>query len=311
MNKPSVNGLVSNVIAICFSLLLAVTLILPSGLAQTVHDVAVSNVFSGKTVVCQGFTATINVTVVNKGDSPENFNVTLSRLGETKTYTLVGFMITGWNSSIPAPAINVNLWDTVSLTLSSGDGGTHNFFVDYNGNKLPSVGEPISPTITAGSIIHYSLVASTAGAFTYYCQFHPTPMNGPFTTNATSIATSIGAQVVNPSLPPAESRTLSFTWNSIGMPKGNYTLRAVADTVAGETSVADNTFIGGFIVVSMPGDVTPDGTIDIFDVVPIALAFGATSTSPNWNFNADINNDGIVDIFDIVVVALHFGQVDP
>ena len=41
-----------------------------------VHDVAVTNVAPSKTVVGQGFSATINVTVANQGDYTETFNVT-------------------------------------------------------------------------------------------------------------------------------------------------------------------------------------------------------------------------------------------
>ena len=58
----------------------------------------------------------------------------------------------------------------------------------------------------------------------------------------------------------------------------------------------------------LPGDINNDGTVDIFDCVVVALAFGSKPGDPNWNPVADINNDNIVDIFDIVVVALHFGE---
>lgn len=57
-----------------------------------------------------------------------------------------------------------------------------------------------------------------------------------------------------------------------------------------------------------PGDVNLDGTVDIFDIVIVAVVFGSTRGDPNWDPNADINCDGVVDIFDIVPVALHFGE---
>jgi len=63
-----------------------------------------------------------------------------------------------------------------------------------------------------------------------------------------------------------------------------------------------------FTKIQIPGDINNDGTVDIFDCVVVALAFGSKPGDPNWNPVADINNDGIVDIFDIVVVALHFGE---
>jgi parallel beta-helix repeat protein len=63
-------------------------------------------------------------------------------------------------------------------------------------------------------------------------------------------------------------------------------------------------------ILPLQGDVNEDHTVDIFDCVIVALAFGSSSSDPMppWNPIADINNDGIVDIFDIVVVALHFGE---
>jgi hypothetical protein len=55
-------------------------------------------------------------------------------------------------------------------------------------------------------------------------------------------------------------------------------------------------------------DVNQDGTVDIFDIFIVAIAFGSTPESPRWNPPADINSDGIIDIFDIVVVACHYGE---
>jgi hypothetical protein len=56
-----------------------------------VHDVAVTNVASTKTVVCQGFSANINVTVANQGGYTETFNVTAyanATAIQTETLTL-------------------------------------------------------------------------------------------------------------------------------------------------------------------------------------------------------------------------------
>ena len=55
-------------------------------------------------------------------------------------------------------------------------------------------------------------------------------------------------------------------------------------------------------------DINFDGNIDIFDIVVLAIAFGARGGDPNWNVEADINLDGIIDIFDIVKIALKFGE---
>jgi parallel beta-helix repeat protein len=55
------------------------------------------------------------------------------------------------------------------------------------------------------------------------------------------------------------------------------------------------------------GDLNVDGTVDIFDIVIVALEFGRPPP-PIEDTRADVNKDGVVDIFDIAIVAIHFGE---
>ena len=119
----------------------------------------------------------------------------------------------------------------------------------------------------------------------------------------------IGTQTVT--LESEASTTLTFTWNTTGFAKGNYTIWAYAWPVQGETDTADNTFTDGIIYLGIPGDIKPDGTVDIYDALKLAAAFGSKLTDPNWNPNADINCDGIVDIYDALKLAANFGKTDP
>lgn len=54
-------------------------------------------------------------------------------------------------------------------------------------------------------------------------------------------------------LPSGNSTTITFAWNITGVAKGNYTIRAYAEPVLGETDTADNTFTDGWIIVAFVG----------------------------------------------------------
>jgi parallel beta-helix repeat protein len=126
--------------------------------------------------------------------------------------------------------------------------------------------------------------------------------------------TSIGSESVT--VPAGNSSTIAFAWNTTGFAYGNHTLSAYAWSVPGETNTSNNNCTGGWVTVSLHGDLTgpngwPDGKVDIRDIAYIAKLFGTTPSSPNWNANADINNDGKVDIRDVHLAAVNYGQHYP
>ena len=57
-----------------------------------------------------------------------------------------------------------------------------------------------------------------------------------------------------------------------------------------------------------PWDVNRDGTVDIVDLVIVALNFGKDITVPATP-NPDVNRDGEVNMLDLVLVGQHFGEV--
>jgi hypothetical protein len=137
--------------------------------------------------------------------------------------------------------------------------------------------------------------------------------------NATAI---IGAAPV--SLPAGGSTDIVFLWDTTGYSKGNYTLRAQATVVSGETDTADNTYIDDWVVITMVGDITgptppnpgwPDGKVDMRDVGLVARYFG--QNVPPAPAICDLTGltpgvpDGRVDMRDIGLVARYFGTTDP
>jgi hypothetical protein len=82
-------------------------------------------------------------------------------------------------------------------------------------------------------------------------------------------------------------------------------LYAVTVTVQKSGGVAHSST--KYLWITVAGDINGDWIVDIFDIAPIALAFGSIRGGPGYNPIADINRDNIIDIFDIVQVALVFG----
>ena len=177
------------------------------------HDIEVTNLLPSKTVVGQGYSVYINVTVENQGDYTETFNVTV-------------------------------YYNETAITLPNGKNHT-------------------TTTLTSGN-----------------------------------------------------STTITLTWNTTGVAKGNYTIKAIADTVPGETDTDDNTKVDGWVIVSMVGDLTgpdgwPDGKCDMRDIRKVAKLFGVNYPDPRYEPNCDINDDLKIDMRDIRGVAKHFGETDP
>jgi hypothetical protein len=63
----------------------------------------------------------------------------------------------------------------------------------------------------------------------------------------------------------------------------------------------------GTIKVKMPGDVQPDGIVNISDAIVAANAFGSSIGQEHWNALADENGDGSINIIDVINLARNFG----
>jgi hypothetical protein len=109
----------------------------------------------------------------------------------------------------------------------------------------------------------------------------------------------------------SSSATLAFIWYTTDFAKGDYTLKAVADTLPGEDNTGDNTFVDGMIHVVIPGDVDDNHLVNMLDLYYVAQRFGATRNNPNYVANYDIDDNCIINMLDLYVAATHFGQSDP
>lgn len=120
-------------------------------------------------------------------------------------------------------------------------------------------------------------------------------------------ATSMGTQTVS-NLSNGTSTTLTFNWNTTGLAYGNYAVSGHAWSVQGETDLANNNCTSECVVVTVPGDIKGDFTVDIYDALLLSGAFNSRLSSANWSPNADINGDNVVDIYDAILLANNYGK---
>ena len=177
--------------------------------------------------------------------------------------------------------------------------------VDGTVQVVPGVGHdvaitdviPIKSVVGKGYGCNITVVTQNYGGYaeTYNITLHA---------NETEIATKLVTVQVS------GTATVDFTWNTSSFAKGNYTIRAVADTVPGETETEDNTLVDGMIYVGIPGDLNADAKVNILDAIILAGAFGSFPGHPSWKPNADINGDGRVNILDAILLSGHYGEAD-
>jgi hypothetical protein len=207
-----------------------------------------------------------------------------------------------WNTSYLEPGTKYHIKVIASDGVNTcEDLSDDTFTVSTGTHDLALLGiECSKTTVGTGYDLQINVTISNMGDFTEV-------FNVNINANTTAVST-----LTNITLPSGNSTTLTFTWNTTGFAKGNYTISANATIVSGETDTADNSYIDGTVRVNMVGDVAPEyGIVDIVDIVYVAIHFGAEKGQPEYEPNADINGDGIIDIVDIVIVAIHFGETDP
>jgi len=239
------------------------------------HDVAVIRVTPSKTVVGQGYSLNISVKVANLGNVTETFNT----------------IVYHDKLAVPTPEQNGTFW-------SMGDVNRDCYIDDIDVNLITAAcySEPGDPNWNPDADLNQDLIVDMLDVgicgtnfgldiWTYF-GLSPPP---------------IGKQTI--ALSSRNFTTITFTWNTSGFAKGNYTIWAYAWPVQNETDEEDNTLIDGTVLVSIVGDVNGDHLVDVSDLV---ITVGTIPSSPKvnpekWNPNADINSDGICDVSDLVI----------
>jgi parallel beta-helix repeat protein len=280
----------------------------------SIHDIAVTNVTVSQMEVRQGdYFLDINATIENMGDYIENSTITLYYNSSVITNKIIDFRLDAmetlpfpWNVTGVTPGVYAI---KANATRVSGETNIANNEFVYGTVRLVNHNVAITEVK-----VKYG---KTFVGQNYTCDIYVTVANtGDFTetfnvtleANATAIDT-----ITVDNLPNGTSTILTFTWNTTGFLKGNYTLIANATKVLKEKNETDNTLPDGWVKITVPCDMDDNGITDLSDILEVALRFGSTSEDPGdrWDSNWDIDGNGIVDISDILEVALHYGETDP
>ena len=175
------------------------------------------------------------------------------------SFTLFGRFLSpaGWGLTTttvtsPGPDLTVLPGETVTMSLTAGDGIGHNWGVDYNGNGVPDPGEPLSGNF-GSTAIPYTFTATTIpGIYTYWCYIHKGPMFGKFIVS-----------------PPGPDYSVSSNPSSLTIPQG-----ASANSTVSITSF--NNFAGS---VTLSSSSPPGLLTSIFSVNPVVVPPSGTAKS--------------------------------
>jgi hypothetical protein len=275
------------------------------------HDVAVTSVTASPTAVLPGNIVNVNVTVQDEGNFAEVFNLTAyanSQAIGTQQVSLnsgdLGNLSFTWNTTGYGKG-DYNVSASVSLALGEVNAGNSTGMANASvtiltpGHDVAVIDlNPSKTVVGQGYNISIEVSVQDFGVF-----------SETFNVTAYLNTTLVGTQMVT--LASAEEAEVLFNNSTVNMTKGKYNVSATAGPVSGQTNTTDDSLSDGLVIVTIPGDINGDGTVDIYDAILLAAAFGSTPGSPNWNPNADIDGDGIVDIYDAIILASNYGQSIP
>jgi hypothetical protein len=123
------------------------------------------------------------------------------------------------------------------------------------------------------------------------------------TFNVTTCANITVIQTKTISLESGHATTITFTWNTLGFAKGNYSISAYA--------TLERIFTDGWVAVTIIGDVDGNFEVDIYDITAICISYDSKIGDPNYYPNYDLESNGVIDIFDVTAACINYGQKDP
>jgi hypothetical protein len=135
------------------------------------------------------------------------------------------------------------------------------------------------------------------------------------TTNVALWAQNVSTYKIGATVPVSllagESKEVTFTFDSTGLPIAKFLIFANATSVVGETDTADNTYSDGFINVAFQGDIDLTGHVFLYDLTIVGTAWDSYPGDTNWDANADIDGDCWVFLYDLTIVGTYWDEYAP
>ena len=197
------------------------------------------------------------------------------------SFTLFGRISSpaGWGAmtttaTSPGPDLTVLPGETVTISHTSGDGISHNWGVDYNGNGVSDPGEPLSSNFGSTAIPFTFTATTTPGTYMYWCFIHKGSMFGKFIVS-----------------PPGPDYSVSSNPSSLPILQG-----ASANSTVSITSL--NNFAGS---VTLSSSSSPPGLLtSSFSVNPVMVPSSGTAKS---NFTISVPAGASPASYSITVTA--------
>jgi hypothetical protein len=276
-----------------------------------IQHLVITSVVPLSNLIFQGQIAPINVTVENLGNRAESFDVNASYdLGLIGTQHVT-------NLASGASITLTFLWDTTLVPLGNYTltGACTTLPYETNATSNVLTYSPVEIALRDLAVTNVTTLWYLWTNFVYqgdFMQVNVTSenlgsMSESFNVSAYYNTTKlIGTQFIS-NLAPLASVTVTFEWNTTGVPYHNYTITGFCTILPGDANMANNSFNVNNVTVRIPGDVNGDGTVDVRDMHIIDAAYGTSPGMPSWNPLADVNGDGRVDIRDAQIVAKYYG----
>src|SRR5947199_233309 len=224
------------------------------------------------------------------------------------SFTLFGRFLSpaGWGLTTtkvtsPGPDLTVLPGETVTVSLSAGDGVTHNWGVDYNGNGVPDQGEPLSPNFGSMAIPYTFTATTIPGIYVYWCYIHKGAMFGKLivqspgpdysvSSNPSSLPILQGASANSTvSITSLNNFAGSVTLSSSSSPPGLLTSSfSVNPVMVPSSGTAKSNF-----TISVPAGASPASySITVTCTLSVASSSSGASSTPDSAANYNVNVPG-------------------